>query len=211
MMKAAIVCNGSIQDYDRCKEKLLQADKIICADGGTRHLIHMNLMPDIIIGDMDSTQNDYIEYYKSHNVPIITYNPEKDKTDTQICMEYALEQYDEIFLIGATGSRLDHTLGNISLLKLAADKGKIACIVDENNEIYVIKDEIELHGNMDDILSLLPLSSKVEGIDLTGVYYPLQNAVMEIGNPYGVSNKFKECTVTLAIKTGYMIVIKSKD
>lgn len=210
-MKAAIVCNGSIQDYDRCKEKLQQADKIICADGGTRHLVHMNLMPDIIIGDMDSAQDEYIEYYLKNNVPIIRYNPEKDKTDTHICMEYALERFDEIFLMGATGSRLDHTLGNISLLKLAADKGKVACIVDENNEIYVVKDGIELQGNKDDILSLLPLSSKVEGIDLKGVYYPLQNAVMEIGNPYGVSNKFKESIVTLAIKTGYMIIIKSRD
>jgi thiamine pyrophosphokinase len=210
-MKAAIVCNGSIQNYDSCKDKLRQVDKIICADGGTRHLYHMNIMPDVIIGDLDSSQGEYIEHYKSNNVPIIRYSSDKDKTDTHICLEYALERYDEIVLLGATGSRLDHTFGNISILKLAADKGKIACIVDENNEIYVVKDEIKLKGNKGDILSLLPLSSRVEGINLEGVNYPLENAVMEIGNPYGVSNLFKESIVSLTIESGYIIVIKSRD
>jgi thiamine pyrophosphokinase len=210
-MKAAIVCNGSIQNYDSCKDKLRQVDKIICADGGTRHLYHMNIMPDVIIGDLDSSQGEYIEHYRSNNVPIIRYSSDKDKTDTHICLEYALERYDEIVLLGATGSRLDHTFGNISILKLAADKGKIACIVDENNEIYVVKDEIKLKGNKGDILSLLPLSSRVEGINLEGVNYPLENAVMEIGNPYGVSNLFKESIVSLTIESGYIIVIKSRD
>jgi thiamine pyrophosphokinase len=210
-MKAAIVCNGIIQNYDSCKDKLRQVDKIICADGGTRHLYHMNIMPDVIIGDLDSSQGEYIEHYRSNNVPIIRYSSDKDKTDTHICLEYALERYDEIVLLGATGSRLDHTFGNISILKLAADKGKIACIVDENNEIYVVKDEIKLKGNKGDILSLLPLSSRVEGINLEGVNYPLENAVMEIGNPYGVSNLFKESIVSLTIESGYIIVIKSRD
>lgn len=210
-MRAAIICNGSIENYDISKEKLRQVDFIICADGGTRHAYHMNIIPNIIIGDMDSSKDEYIEYYSSQEVPIIKYSSDKDKTDTHICLEYAMEKCDEIFLLGATGSRLDHTLGNVSILKLAADKGKTACIIDENNEIYVVKDGIRLEGNKGDILSLLPLSSKVEGINLKGVLYPLQNAVMEIGNPYGISNKFEESVVVLTIASGYMIVIKSKD
>ena len=210
-MKAAIICNGSIKDYNICKEKLLQVDSIICADGGTRHAFHMNIIPNIIIGDLDSSKAEYVEYYSSKDVPIIKYSSDKDKTDTHICLEYAMEKYDEILILGATGSRLDHTLGNISILKLAADKGKTACIMDENNELYVIRDGIRLEGNKGDLLSLLPLSSKVEGINLKGTSYPLQNAVMEIGNPYGVSNKFEENVVELTITTGYMIVIKSSD
>lgn len=210
-MKAAIICNGCIENYDVIKEKLTGVDFIICADGGTRHAYHMNIIPDIIIGDMDSSKDEYIEYYISKEVPIIRYSSDKDKTDTHICIEYAMEKYDEILLLGATGARLDHTLGNISILRLAADKGKTACIIDEKNEIYVVKDGIRLEGNVGDILSLLPLSSKVEGINLKGVSYPLQNAVMEIGNPYGVSNRFNESEVVLTIASGYMIVIKSKD
>jgi thiamine pyrophosphokinase len=210
-MRAAIICNGKLENYDISKEKLQQVDFIICADGGTRHAYHMNIIPDMIIGDMDSSKDEYIEYYRNKDVPIIKYSSDKDKTDTQICLEYAMEKYDEIILLGATGSRLDHTLGNVSILRLAADKGITAYIIDENNEIYVTKDCIRLEGNKGDIVSLLPLSGKVEGINLKGVLYPLQNAIMEIGNPYGVSNKFAETEVVLTIASGYMIVIKSKD
>jgi len=210
-MKAAIICNGLIEDYDSCKEKLAQVDCIICADGGTRHAYHMNIVPNVIIGDLDSSKDEYIKYYSSKAVPIIRYSSDKDKTDTQLCLEYAMEQYDKILLLGATGSRLDHTLGNISILKMAADKGKIACMMDKNNELYVIKDGIKLEGSKGDLLSLLPLSTKVDGINLKGVSYPLQNAVMEIGNPYGVSNQFEDHVVELTIASGYMIVIKAKD
>ena len=210
-MKAAIVCNGSISDYDLCRQRLRNVDILICADGGARHLFEMDLIPDIILGDLDSAKAEYIDYYRQKQVPIVQFNPDKDKTDTQLCLEYALERYDDILILGATGTRLDHTLGNISLLKLAADMDKKACIADENNEIRVIKDYILLEGSKEELLSLLPLGSKVEGITLTGVYYPLENAVMEIGNPYGISNRFKENKAELSIKSGYLLVIKSQD
>lgn len=210
-MKVAIICNGIIDNYDACKERIRQVDSVICADGGTRHAYKMNIIPDIIIGDLDSSKSEYIEYYRNQNVPIMEYSSDKDKTDTQICFEYALERFDEIVLLGATGSRLDHTLGNISILKLAVDNNKKACIIDEKNELYVINKSIRLEGRKGEILSLLPMSTKVEGISLTGVQYPLKNAVMEIGNPYGVSNMFDDAVAELSIGNGYMIVIKSRD
>ncbi len=210
-MKAAIICNGSILDYELCRQRLKNVKVVICADGGARHTFHMNVTPDIILGDLDSAKDEYIDFYRQKQVPIVQFSPDKDKTDTQLCLEYALERYDDILLLGATGTRLDHTLGNISLLRLAADMGKQVCILDDHNEIRLIKDKITLEGHKEDILSLVPLSSKVEGITLTGVYYPLENAVMEIGNPYGISNRFKEATVELSIKSGYLLVIKSQD
>ena len=210
-MRAAIICNGSITDYELCRQRLQNVDAVICADGGTRHTYHMGILPDVIIGDLDSSQGQYIEYYKEKNIPVIKYSSDKDKTDTHICLEYAMERFDDIILLGATGSRLDHTLGNISILRLAADQGKKAAILDDNNEIYVVKDRISLNGRKEDILSLIPLSTKVEGIELTGVYYPLKDAVMEIGNPYGVSNRFFDDAIELTIQSGYLIVMKSTD
>lgn len=210
-MRTAIICNGSIADYELCKQRLQQVQQVICADGGTRHAFHMGITPDVIIGDLDSSDRKFIEHFEALNVPFIKYNSDKDKTDTQICLEYAMEQSDEIWLLGATGSRLDHTLANINLLKLAADKGKKACVMNENNEIYLTKDSISLAGNKGDLLSLLPFSDQVTGINLKGTYYPLDNAVIELGSSYGVSNVFLENTIHLTIDTGYILVIKSKD
>jgi len=210
-MRVAIISNGSIYDYESCKERLGKVQKVICADGGTRHAYNMGIVPDVIIGDMDSSADKYINYFKELDIPFIKYNRDKDKTDTHICLEFALELCDEVFLFGATGTRLDHTLANISILRLAADSGKMACIIDENNEIYVIKDNIRLEGKKGDILSLIPVSTKVEGVTLKGAHYPLEDAQMELGNPYGVSNMFEEDSVEVFIKSGYLAVIKSKD
>lgn len=210
-MIAAILCNGTIRDYEYCKQLLIKADTIICADGGTGHAYKMGIIPDVIIGDLDSAKEEYIAHFKTLNVPINKYKAQKDETDTEICLLYAMEKHDEIWLLGATGSRLDHTLANISIMSAAVDRGIKACMIDENHEIYVIKDSIELTGQKGDIISLLPLSGKVEGITIRGVGYPLTDAVMEIGHPYGVSNVFEENTVQLSIKTGYMIVMKTKE
>lgn len=210
-MKIAIISSGSIYDYEGCKERLTQVQKIICADGGTRHAYNMGIVPDVIIGDMDSSTDEYIKHFQELKIPFIKYNRDKDKTDTHICLEYALELCDEVLLFGATGTRLDHTLANISILRLAADSGKMACIIDENNEIYVIKDAIKLEGKKGDILSLIPISTKVEGVTLKGTHYLLQDAKMELGNPYGVSNMFEEDSVEVFISSGYLAVIKARD
>lgn len=210
-MKAAIISNGSIKDYNSCKERLSKVQKVICADGGTRHAYNMGIVPDVIIGDLDSSADKYISYFKELKVPFVKYSSHKDKTDTHICLEYAFKLCDEVLLFGATGTRLDHTLANISILRLAADSGKMACIIDENNEIYVIKDNIKIEGKKGDIVSLLPLSTKVEGVTINGVDYPLKNAQMELGNPYGVSNVLKEDSVEISISSGYLAVIKARD
>lgn len=210
-MRIAIISSGSIYDYEGCKERLTQVQKIICADGGTRHAYNMGIVPDVIIGDMDSSTDEYIKHFQELKIPFIKYSRNKDKTDTHICLEYALELCDEVLLFGATGTRLDHTLANISILRLAADRGKMACIIDENNEIYVIKDTIRLEGKKGDILSLIPISTKVEGVTLKGTHYPLQDAKMELGNPYGVSNIFKQDSIEVFISSGYLAVIKARD
>ena len=121
-MNTFIICNGDITDYKYCKNLINKDDFIICADGGTRHAYNMKIMPNLIIGDLDSSQIFYIEYFRNLGVEIIKYPVDKDKTDTHICVLHALEFSNSIILIGALGSRLDHSLANISLLKLGLKK-----------------------------------------------------------------------------------------
>ena len=113
--------------------------------------------------------------------------------------------------MGATGSRLDHTLANISLLKLGVDKGIKIYIADKQNEIYLIDKNITISGKPGEFFSVIPLTQRVEGISISGAKYDLEDAVMEIGNPYGTSNEFREENVKIKIKKGYLLVIISKD
>lgn len=210
-MKTVIISGGEIKDYGFCNDIVRSADRVICADSGTRHAVNMNLTPDVIIGDMDSSSAQFIDFFRKKGVEIIQYPVEKDKTDTHICVEYALDFSTEIILLGATGNRIDHMLANISLLMLGIRRNIPISIIDNKNCIRMIGDSITLKGNKGEFFSLIPYTEKVEGLSTRGAHYELEDAVMELGNPYGVSNYFEEDTVSISIKKGYLLVIRSED
>jgi len=210
-MKTVIISSGQIYDYGFCHDIIKTADRIICADGGTRHAINMQITPNVIIGDMDSSAAQYIEWFRKKGVEVVQYPSDKDKTDTHICIEFALAFSTEIILLGATGSRIDHMIANISLLKLGIERDIPISMADDKNQIWMIKDQIRFNGSKGDYFSLIPFSEKVEGICTKGAHYELKDAVMELGDPYGVSNYFEGETVEVSIKKGYMLVIKSED
>lgn len=210
-MKTVIIGSGEIYDYSFCLELVNSADRIICADGGTRHAINMRLVPHIIIGDMDSSAAGYVEYFRGKGVETVRYPTDKDKTDMHICVEFALAFSSEIILLGATGSRIDHMLANISLLKLGMEKGIPVTILDNRNSIMMIRESIHMSGEKSELFSLIPYTERVEGIYTKGAHYELEDAVMELGDPYGVSNYFEEKTVEVSIKKGILLVIRSRD
>ena len=108
---------------------------------------------------------------------------------------------------------MDHTLANIHILKYALD-AKIPCqIIDNYNKIYLIEDRQTLYQNKTHgkYISLIPLTSIVEGITLKGFKYPLTNHSMPIGISLGISNEIVEEIATIEIKKGVLIVIESKD
>ncbi|SHJ04529.1 thiamine diphosphokinase [Lutispora thermophila] len=210
-MKTVIICNGEITDYSYSTKVIQSADYVICADGGTRHTYAMGIDPDIIIGDFDSSSSEYLEYYKNKGIKVEKHPIEKDKTDSHICILKALDFSDEIVILGATGNRLDHTLANISLLKIGIDRGVKMYIADKQNEIFLIDREITISGKPGEYFSVIPFTPRVEGICINGAKYELNDAVMEFGDPYGTSNEFKEKKVHISIKSGYLLVIKSRD
>ena len=211
-MKAIIISNGSIQDYTFYKKILNDYDLIICADGGANHAKCMGLIPDVIIGDFDSVDQNDLNTMKRQDTKILSYPPIKDETDTQLAIEYAIENgCNDLILIGCLGSRFDHSFANVSLLKMIVDKGCKGTIINENNQIYLVDSSIELSGESGDVVSLLPITDKVTGITSQGLYYSLKDAEMKFGIPYGISNVFTQSNVSIAIDSGLLLVIRAID
>ncbi len=211
-MKAWIISNGSITDYNFYKNLFSPSDLIICADGGAMHAEKMGIIPHILIGDMDSIEQCNLNAMQSKHTKRLQYPAGKDQTDTQLAVEYAIGKgCKEIVLIGSLGSRFDHSFANISLLKLILDHGINGMILNEHNEIYLINHRIRIKGKAGDILSLLPVSECVDGITTTGLQYALQDAQMTFGLPYGVSNVFTRTEAEISIKQGSLLVIKARD
>lgn len=212
MNKTIFVISGGVMDdlrflYDEIRS--VGDPVIICADGAAQRLKELDIVPDFIVGDMDSVDEDTLRYFETKGSRIIRHPADKDETDTQLALECAFEMNpDGIRIFGALGGRVDHMLANISLLVLCAKRGIDARIIDKQCELFVIDDLCVIDGKEGETVSLLPLSSNVSGIQLEGFRYPLTDAVMEIGVPYGISNRLIGTRGTISVKSGYLLVIR---
>ncbi len=211
-MKCVIIANGDVEYTNDIISIIRDAQLIISADGGARHLRALNILPHVMIGDFDSILPADKLFFKKKKVEMLTFPSKKDHTDSEICVSWAIDnKATDITLLGVTGTRLDHTLANIFLLKELARENIPARIINKNNEIHIITDHIELNGQPKDLLSIIPVTQKVTGITLKGLEYPLVNADIKMGSSIGISNTFKGTLATISIKKGILIVIKSKD
>jgi thiamine pyrophosphokinase len=211
-MTALIICGGTLEDYSHFEKVFSEDMFVICADSGANHLRRMNIVPDVLLGDFDSIRSQDFEYFKSIGTNIIKFPVEKDKTDSEIAVDFALQNgFRDLVILAATGSRLDHTLSNVFLLKKIMDRGATGRICNENNVIYLIKDSIKLKREEKCKITLLSLTEKVTGVTTKGLYYNLQDAVIEMGSSFGVSNEFVEDYAEVFIRNGNLLVIKSKD
>ena len=211
-MKCVIIANGDLEYTSDIIKIIKNAQMIISSDGGARHLRMLNISPHVMIGDFDSINQDDLSFFKRKEIKILNFPLKKNHTDTELCVSYALEKKtSDITFLGVTGSRLDHTLANIFLLKKLAKLNIEARIIDKHNEIFIVTNFIELKGKPKELLSIIPVTQKVTGITLTGLEYPLKNASMQMGDSLGISNVFKESVVSISIKSGVLIVTRSKD
>lgn len=171
------------------------------------------MIPDYILGDFDSIDKKVLEKYKTQKIKINELKPEKDFTDTEEAINLAIKlKSSEFVIIGAIGTRIDHVLANINVLKIALDNNIKAKIINEHNEIELINNELIIEkNNLYKYISIMPLTTQVKGITITGMKYPLENYTLTIGNSLGVSNEQIEKTAKIKVKDGILIVIKSRD
>jgi thiamine pyrophosphokinase len=206
-----VVAGGEIRDTAFLWSKIseLKPAEIICADSGAGYLHTIGMVPHVIIGDMDSLSPGMLEHFKERGSRIIRFPEGKNETDTQLALEYAFDAVpDEIYVFGAFGTRIDHTLANVSLLALGVKKGIQVKFIDEWCETFVVDRESTIEGEPGQTVSLLPLSDTVTGITIEGFEYPLNDGMMEIGIPYGVSNRLIAARGVISVKSGHLLVIR---
>ena len=213
-MNTLIVTGGTINE-NFLKEYVSnnKYDNIIAVDKGLNTLNKLQIKPNYIIGDFDSVNTKILQEYENKNIPSTYLKPEKDFTDTHMALKKAVEMGSkEIIIIGAIGTRLDHTFANIHILKEALDNDIEAKLVNENNEIMLIKNKIIINKNNNfKYISIIPLTTEIKEVTLKGFKYQLQDACLEIGESIGVSNEQIENKATIEIKEGIAILILSKD
>ncbi|SHI68703.1 thiamine diphosphokinase [Clostridium amylolyticum] len=211
-MKILIIGGGKLPSEKLLRKEYSQSDYTICADKGGEYLLDINLVPHMLIGDFDSISEESLKKFSEKRVLIQRYPVEKDYTDTEICVMEALEHNpDEIVMLGCTGSRLDHVIGNIGLLKRCLDKNVKAYIKDENNVIFLMDKPDTFTGEKDKIISLQAFTEEVSGLNISGVKYPLKGYNLKSWSAYTVSNVMINKKIDISFEKGILMVIFSKD
>ncbi len=216
-MNTVLICGGEINDeFSLVCLKQIKPDCIIGVDKGLEFCYRNHVIPDWILGDFDSISKEVIDWYREQQeIPIRQYKPEKDDTDTRLGMELALKLgSDKIFLLGATGGRLDHYMGNLQSLLITAMEEKEGWILDEQNAITVRRaGKICIHKEeqFGKYVSFFSMGDEVTGLSLKGFQYPLDGYTLKNSDGIAVSNQLLDDCGIIEFETGYLMMVLSKD
>ena len=185
-------------------------------DRGVFHLINRNIIPVKAFGDFDSVSEEELSIIEQQVSGIKKYKPEKDETDMELALNWAIQQKPEsILLFGATGGRLDHLLANIQLLlnPIKANNPVNVYLVDEKNIVFIKEAghyKIKKMASKK-YISFVPLSLDVTGLTLEGFKFPLKNRHIYLGSTLCISNELISDYGTFSFSKGILIVIRSND
>lgn len=201
---ALVICNGEMPSSKLLSPLLKPKPFIICADGGANKVRAYGIIPDCIIGDLDSITQKTRHYFSS--VPVI-HNPDQNSTDLEKVLEYLLaNHFISAMIVGATGDRPDHTMANFSIL-LKYHKKLSLQFFDERCTIEIVQKKIRFTAMIGQQISLIPME-KCFGITTKGLKYLLKNESLEFGVREGSSNEAVSTTIDISLKNGSLLLFK---
>ena len=204
MKRCVIVGGADINNYEYIRGCLREDDYIAFCDSGQKHMDNLGVKPNLIVGDFDSYENPNLD------VETIELPCEKDDTDTVFAVKEAIKRgFDEFVLIGVVGARLDHTLGNISILLHLNSLRKKAMIIDDYSLISVVSNEPEFIDDSFAYFSLINVSGKAKGVVIENAKYPLDNAEITCEYQYGISNEvMKGEFAKVSVSDGQLLLVR---
>jgi thiamine pyrophosphokinase len=209
-MKAVIFANGIMNQWPLGFELSMERDLIIAADGGFNHCRQWDVMPHIIVGDMDSINPSDLTAPGHGDIEIHRFPAKKDETDLHLALQMAIDRNaGEIVILGALGARWDMTFSNVFILLTPFLRGVDVRILEGQYELLCLHGhhKINLQGKPGNIVSLIPLAGPVTGVTLGGFEFPLDKETLPVGTTRGVSNLFKNEKVEIEIESGHLLVV----
>ena len=203
-MRCVIVGGADIRDYGSIRKQLRPDDYVVYCDSGLRHMDRLHASPCLIVGDFDSYEK------PETDVETIVLPREKDDTDTVFAVKEALRRgCDRFLLTGVIGARLDHTLGNVSILLFLDSIGVPAAIIDDYSEMEIVSRHEAAVSSDYAYFSLMNISGTASGISISDARYPLENAEITCEYQYGISNEvLPGRTARVSVKSGRLLLVK---
>ena len=212
MPRVVIFANGQLPDLEAARALLQDDDYIVAADGGANHLMKIGILPEIVIGDLDSVDEDTLFELTNAEVGIEQYPEDKDETDIELALSYAADlKPSAILIVGALGGRLDQTLANLSLLTNPTLSGIDIRLDDGVEEAFFCRKQAEVRGRSGEIVSLIPWNGPVGGVTTEGLQWPLYSEMLYPDKSRGVSNAMLKGEASIRIQSGLLLVVHRRS
>lgn len=207
-MKCVIVAGGTEPRKTDLLRALKSAEMVIAVDGAAMLFDRRGLTPHKIVGDMDTAGSGAVSRLAHRGASVLRLPREKNMTDTEAAIGFALESgADDIVLLGATGRRFDHAMGNIAMLVRAARAGVRCRILDAYNEMWAATGDHSFSGRVGQTLSIIPLTGDLT-VSAQNLKYPLAGLALRADASRGISNVVAGSPVRLSISGGYALIVK---
>lgn len=206
MRKCIIIANGK-SPTKKVVEYFYKKgfNTVICADGGANSAKKLGIIPDYIIGDLDSINKNVLKNFELKS-KIIRIKRQND-TDVEKCLKFAIRQkYDEVVLLGVTGDRLDHTICNLGIVIKFFNRIKIL-VEAENSFLIPINKSTVFKSKPGETISLYAFKDSTR-ITSTGLKYKLKNTALPFGVKESTSNVSSSAEISLKVKGGIVFVIR---
>lgn len=216
-MRWVVITGGPNLDYKVLLNELKPEDRIICADSGAIHAKEMNIIPQELLGDLDSIDADTLLWIRSLHIPLEVYPVEKDMTDSELCLRKIGAEQPILLICSLTG-RPDHVLSNLLLAGRLAREGYQLTLTDGTTWVYPVKGPGKFRldyrrwrtkkerGGL--AFSLLPLFTEAEGVTTTGLHYALKDRTLVSGSSFSVSNSAEKNAPEIGIDfTGGVLLV----
>lgn len=211
-MDCVIVANAPDLDLTPYLAVVRAAGLVIAADGGARPLLVAGLLPQIVVGDLDSLDTASIAVLRNQSVELRRYPRAKDQTDFELALLLAAESdATQIVVIGALGGRWDHTLANIWLLAHPALIGRDVRLLADRQVLSLVRTRAVIDGQRGDTISLIPLTPQVHGVTTFGLQYPLEQATLHANQARGVSNVLLDPPGEVLVADGLLVLVQHDD
>ncbi len=205
----AIVVAGSSLDAPLDPSELRSADLLIAADSGADAVLAAGCLPQLLVGDMDSLDASVADDLRARGVETRLLPVAKDETDLEMALRLAVERGAEAVVVhGALGGpRLDHLVATLLLLTAPWLAGVDVRLVDPGHDVALAGGDRTIEGRTGEIVSLLPLTPRVEDVLTEGLLYPLAHEPLLQGTTRGVSNELTAIRARVTHGAGRLLVI----
>lgn len=207
-MRAIIFVNGQFHNPEIARNLIQPNDYIIAVNGGTCHALSLDIVPHVIIGDLDSLSPDLETRLKASHANILRFPVRKDETDLELAIQHALAKHAlTIVLFAALGGRMDQSLANIFLLTLPGLQGVDVHIVDGNQTAFLIRNQASIPGKPGDTVSIIPIGGDAIGVTNTGFEWPLTEETLALGTTRGISNILLQKHASIRVRKGMLLCV----